>query len=77
MPDLYQLAPDVTQDLESITQGKAPLKTFLETRPELQVSRCEHHYIFHLMRENQSPLIIAILHERMNMIDRIRKRLEP
>jgi hypothetical protein len=43
MPDLYQLAPDVTQDLESIAQGKARLKTFLETRPELQVSRCEHH----------------------------------
>ena len=67
----------IVQHLNSIAQGKARLKTFLETRPELQVSRCEHHYVFHLVRENQAPLIIAILHERMNMIDRIRNRLDP
>ena len=60
----------------NIGHEKANSKAFLKNIPELQVSRCEHHYVFHFIRKNQPPLIIAILHERMDMVSRIKRRLD-
>ena len=60
---------------EAIGKGHARTRVFLKHRPELRVSRVEHHYVFHLCRENQSPLIVAVLHERMDLMTRLRSRL--
>lgn len=43
--------------------------------PKLRVVRCEHHYIFYLHNESKCPYIIAILHERMEMLTHIKNRL--
>ncbi len=43
--------------------------------PALIMSRCEHHYIFCLHRDEEPALIIAILHERMNAVARVANRL--
>lgn len=59
----------------AIAEGKARSKVFIKTRPELRVIRCEHHYIFHLEREIEPPLILSVLHENMDLITRIKKRL--
>ena len=59
----------------AIAESKAGSKVFIKTRPELRVTRCEHHYIFHLEREKEPPLILAVLHENMDLITRIKKRL--
>ena len=61
---------------EAIGNGKAKTRIFLPQRPELRVSRVEHHYIFHLDREKQCPIILAVLHERMDLMSRLRTRLE-
>lgn len=61
---------------KAIGRQKARARVFLKHRPELLVSRCEHHYVFHLLRENQCPLILAVLHERMDLMNRLRERLE-
>lgn len=37
--------------------------------------RCQKHYLFGLEREDKSLLIIAILHEKMELIRRLRNRL--
>ena len=50
-------------------------RVFLPHRPELRVSRCEHHYVFYLIRAKQSPLILAVFHERMDLMTRLRDRL--
>jgi toxin ParE1/3/4 len=47
----------------------------LKHRPELLVSRCEHHYVFHLVRKKQCPLILAVFHESMDLMVRLRERL--
>src|SRR5436853_497261 len=44
--------------------------------PELLVSRCKHHYVFQLVRNKKCPLMLAVLHENMDLIGRIHERLE-
>lgn len=61
---------------EAIGNGKARTKIFLPHRPELRVSRVEHHYVFHLERPKQRPLILAVFHENMDLMTRLRDRLE-
>jgi toxin ParE1/3/4 len=45
-------------------------------RTGLRVTRCQHHYIYCVKLAKTTPLIIAILHERMDLIARISERLE-
>ncbi|HTV38974.1 MAG TPA: type II toxin-antitoxin system RelE/ParE family toxin [Candidatus Sulfotelmatobacter sp.] len=61
---------------EAIGNGKAKMRNFLPGRPELRVSRIQHHYVFHLERESQCPLILAVFHESMDLMGRLRDRLE-
>lgn len=43
--------------------------------PALRMAHCEHHYAFCLPRENAPALIVAILHERMDLMTRLADRL--
>ncbi len=61
---------------QAIGRRKARTRVFLKNRPELLVSRIEHHYVFHLVRENQCPLVLAILHKNMDLMRRLRSRLD-
>lgn len=61
--------------LHKIASGKAISRTFSETYPEVHVTKCEHHYIFYLFREDNVPVILAVLHERMDFISRLKERL--
>jgi toxin ParE1/3/4 len=35
-----------------------------------------HHHVFSLHEENASPLIIAVLHEKMDLMTRLGDRLD-
>jgi toxin ParE1/3/4 len=59
----------------AIGKGKVKSRIFLTHRPELQVSRIEHHYVFHLDRGDERPLILAIFHEHMDLMARLHDRL--
>ena len=61
---------------KAIGRQKARTRIFLKHRPELLVSRLEHHYVFHIVREKQCPLILAVLHENMDLMNRLRARLD-
>lgn len=50
-------------------------RTLRHSHPALHVTRCEHHYVFYLRSERQPPQIIAVLHERMDMLQRLKDRL--
>ena len=60
---------------EAIGTGKARTRIFLRHRPELRVSHARHHYVFQLEREEQRPLILAVFHEHMDLMTRLRARL--
>ena len=61
---------------ERIAQKNAKVRPFLKHWKDLQISKCEHHYVFHLNRGNKPPLVVAVLHENMNLVCRIKERLE-
>lgn len=66
----------LSSHFSEIGRGKVNSRAFLRDFPELQVSYCGHHYVFHFIREGQIPLIIAVLHERMGRVSRIKRRLD-
>lgn len=39
------------------------------------VKHCQHHYIFGLVRDDLPMLVIAVFHERMDLMKRLRNRL--
>jgi len=43
--------------------------------PGLRMSRCEHHFIFCLPRNDAPALIVAIFHKRMDLMVRLADRL--
>lgn len=47
-----------------------------DVHPRLRMKHCQKHYIFGVMRENEPLLIIAILHERMQLMKRLKNRLK-
>ncbi|EDF6616196.1 type II toxin-antitoxin system RelE/ParE family toxin [Salmonella enterica subsp. enterica serovar Newport] len=44
--------------------------------PALRMGRYEHHYVFCLPREDGPALIVAIFHERMDLMVRLADRLK-
>lgn len=47
----------------------------LAHRPEVLVRRCKHHFVFVLLREHRPLLVLAVLHESMDLLQRLRPRL--
>ena len=70
---IYGAALDACFD--QIVAGTAFSRAFSERFPSVCVTHCEHHYVFFLHPEHQPPTIIAVLHERMDMLQRLSDRL--
>ena len=61
----------------AIGEGAAASRAFSDRHPQMRVTRCRHHYIFHMRPPGRRPLIIAVLHERMDLLARLERRLMP
>lgn len=61
----------------SIAKREKPARSVSPRYPEVFVCRCEHHYIFYLHPEHKPPRILAVLHEKMDMLQRLSRRLPP
>jgi len=59
-----------------ISSGSVHSRSFSESLPQVKVSHCEHHYVFYVHQDKKSPVIIAVLHERMDLLVRLHGRLE-
>ena len=70
---LYGTAGDVFWE---DCQKARSVRSFSERYPQVRVTRCEHHYVFYGQPEGQKSLIIAVLHERMDVVARLYDRLE-
>jgi toxin ParE1/3/4 len=64
------------QHFREIASKAALARTFSERFPQVFFSRCEHHYIFFLHPKGQKPCILAVLHERMNLVSWLDSRME-
>ncbi len=56
---------------EKIGRGTTRLKYLIKN---VHFIRCGHHYIF--VYTEKKPIIIAVLHEKMDVLSRLKKRLD-
>lgn len=62
-----------------ISEGSVFSKSiFPATYPAVLFCRCEHHCIFFMPPQvkNKKPVILAVLHERMDLLARLSERLK-
>ncbi len=62
------------QCCEHIAKDEALCRSFAEIDARLKSLHCEHHYVFFLSGDDQ-PVVIALLHERMDLLARLKDRL--
>lgn len=63
------------QGMASLAAGQGAFQDMSALYPALRMAHCEHHYVFSLPRERVSTLIVAIFHERMDLMARLADRL--
>jgi len=71
-----QYVDKLQECFQRIADKQAIAKTFSERFPQVLVTRCDHHYVFYLHPQRKPPRIFAILHERMDLLARLKARLE-
>lgn len=72
--DIYEAA--LERNFKGINSGETRTRVVFDHWPELRVSRCEHHYVFALLRDQDCPLIVGVFHEKMDLMTRLRERLD-
>lgn len=68
-------AAKLIRGIERVASGQGAFKDMTALYPGLRMIRCEHHYIFCLPRDDAPVLVVAILHERMDLLERLEARL--
>jgi plasmid stabilization system protein ParE len=58
-----------------VAAGQGAFKELDALYPALRMARCQHHFVFCLPREDAPALIVAIFHERMDLMVRLATRL--
>ena len=61
--------------IKRLAAGQGVFKDMRALYPALRMALCEHHYVFCLSREGAPALIVAIFHERMDLMVRLADRL--
>lgn len=62
--------------IASLTEGRGAFNDMSSLFPALRMWGYEHHYVFCLPREEAPALIVAIFHERMDLMTRLADRLK-
>lgn len=62
--------------IDRVAFGRGAIKDMSALYPSLRVAHCGHHFIFCLPREGEPALILAIFHERMDIMTRLADRLK-
>ena len=76
MAQVTKYRDQLEQCAEALATGKGAIKNLSHIRPGLRARRCQHHYIYCVIRGDKPPLVIAILHESMDLMARIGERFE-
>lgn len=62
--------------IANLAEGRSSFKDISALYPGLRMTRCQHHYVFCLPRQDAPALIVAIFHERMDLMERLVGRLK-
>lgn len=66
---------EIEQKAEALAIGHGHFKEMNTLIPNLRVALSGKHYIFCLPQQNAPAIILAILHERMDILERLKSRL--
>ncbi|MDR3418242.1 MAG: type II toxin-antitoxin system RelE/ParE family toxin [Nevskia sp.] len=61
---------------QRLALGEGRYKKLSTVHPNLRTTLVGHHYVFCLTRTDAPPLVVAILHERMDIMTRLKSRLD-
>lgn len=64
------------QGIASLAAGQGVFTDMDAIFPALRMAHCEQHYVFCLPRKGAPALIVAIFHERMDLMARLAGRLK-
>ena len=65
----------IEEKAEALASAQGVFKDMGEVMPNLRVALSGKHYIFCLPQPNAPAIILAILHERMDVVKRLKHRL--
>jgi toxin ParE1/3/4 len=60
---------------QAVAKGEGAFKDMSQLLPGLRMAHCGKHYMFCMPQANSPSLILAILHERMDLMARLKSRL--
>lgn len=63
------------EGMVALANGQGHYKELPELHASLRVTRCQHHFLFMLPRPDAPAVVLAVLHERMDLIERLKARL--
>ena len=62
--------------MEAMAKNKVHFKDLTIENHTIRVKHCQRHYIFGLLLDDQPMIIITFLHEKMDLMKRLKGRLE-
>ncbi len=60
---------------EGLGAGRIRARTVFEHRADILCSHCQHHYVFFFKDRAGEVIILAVLHEKMDLLARLQGRL--
>lgn len=70
----YQLG--LTAKLEAIASNEVVERRFSENLPTVLIAKYEYHFIFYTVENRDRPPVLAILHEKQDIVVRLADRLK-
>ena len=75
-PQALRYAALLGQAFERIAEYPEAGTVVLSSPDEVRARRCEHHYVFYWNDpQDGRPVMLAVMHERMDVITRLKERL--
>jgi toxin ParE1/3/4 len=74
-PQVRRYIASLESGAERLAAGQGAFRNMSALYPGLRMVHCGHHYIFCLPRDDAPALIVAIFHERMDLMARLADRL--
>ena len=68
-------ARQIDEAAADLASGEGVFKDWGTVLPGLRVKAAGSHFVFCVLRPNQPALVLAILHQRMDLMTRLQRRL--
>lgn len=75
-PQVRKYIQDLERGIKRLALAQGAWRDVSMLYPDMRLAHVAHHYVFCLPRDNKPALIVAIFHERMDLMARLAQRLK-